>query len=197
MVEEAGPQLPRGEIMKTLEDKYEIVFYPRRDLCVPKIPRARLQDIFGEKADKVEFLIGVLTEFVEKDQAFADQFGTEHLERRKWEAEMAKTLGPHFQEMCERNQFGLNHLMNIMSVIYQLPGLAGQSQLKNKEEASTTLREAYNDLYVKLRGFHPETDEKVGKAYGEIESPDEKIKIVHFFEEKALEVMQLFAQTEE
>lgn len=104
---------------------------------------------------------------------------------------MTRKYGEPFLDVCYRNnQFRVNKLGFLRVSVYELTDLVEGSQHGNE---ARRLREIADALHIKLNGEDPATKEKVGPNYDELESLEDKLEVVYFFEDKILEVLRIFS----
>lgn len=169
--------IPSEELKQVLQNKHGVVFFPKRDLEIPKIPDEKISSLVGDKnLVDVQKLIQYLVEFL-GGQAVGDKWGKNHDGRMEWTEAMAQKYGSGFVDLYhENNQFRGNSLSVTRFTI---------DILRESLEIC-----GHHNLADKLKKIHQEMSTRL-QNYNQLESLDDKLKVVQFFEDKILETLQL------
>lgn len=170
--------------MKDLLISKGVIFFPRRNLIIPTFSDVQLYSHFnsGHITDIRENVFEI-RKFL-SGQAVGDSFGKDHLSRRVWRQKMYTQFGEVFQKVySDNNQFRGNFLGLVRLDILDFAQYASDpDQSQCFENIGHYLTQALNNGLLSN-----------GRIYNEIESLDEKLRIVHAFEDKAIEALQLIA----
>jgi len=199
--------LPPAVVIKHLQqhgiaDELGLVLFEKRPINVTTPSPEEIVRVFGDgKAQKAEQHLAVLTFFLE-GVPIGDKFGSNHTERK----EKLKSVDTRLQELREKdpiaekvtnqfhmfyrdqNQFRGNSLYSVLLGVQNLMRLATENG-----QLFSRLGAIYHELYKNFTGVDLKTKEKVGPSYYKIDSLDEKLKIVHLFEDKIVETLSLLA----
>ncbi|MFA6005443.1 MAG: hypothetical protein WC775_03065 [Patescibacteria group bacterium] len=162
-----------------LTSEYGVIFFPRRLLVLPQLEAEKYLTRFKpEDADLVLSSVDDLQRFL-RAQAVGDNFGKNHSARRVWRAEMYRKFGDAFLDIYYRtNQLRRGRLGLVNAGINDLAGCV----------RADTYQELANALHQRGRI----TKELLtGTRYNDTDSLEEKLEIVHIFEDRALEALQL------
>lgn len=191
MNKELPTQAELDRVRVILQEKHGVTFFPKRKLDIPIVNPEKVFEIVGakNKDDAIAFLTDITTYL--SCAPIGDKFGTDHRRRREWRGKMRTKFGIAFSLVYEEsNQFRANIMVPGLTAIHALV-------LDATENKKTTLVDNLmtidDELSFKLTGEDPKTGEKMHKRYDEMESYDEKLDVVHFIEDKFLEVVKLFA----
>ena len=178
-----------GNLKNILRTDHHVVFFPKRQFEIPQVKDETVTNSFGEKNLKpVMNIVKRLFKYLD-GQPVGDNWGKNHEERRKWRTKMTLEYGSTFLEVYQdRNQFRVNNLSLVRFSIDHLRDLAEMSDNTN---LSRLLSKIYTEIDIKLNGEDPETKRKIGQAYSELETLQDKLEVVHFFEDKILEVLEM------
>ena len=176
-----GTESISPEIMKDiLKTEHGIIFFPKRPLEIPKLSEEKILSLFGEEnREHVAFYIDVLLNFLH-GTPIGDEWGKNHDDRRRWCNTMFQKYGSVFTGLYEDgNQFRVN-VLSVVSTSRQILSMLA-------EETGS------DDLVKSLAQIAKETGTELKKYpdYRELESHEEKLEIVHLYEDEALKILQL------
>ncbi|GEM_PF-2660010 len=191
---EATTPSRREQIKQILEAKHGIIFYPKAvDHTIPEPNAAYVISIVGnDNLMRVRDALLYFQWYAVNCSAVGDGFGADHIARRVWRAEMIKEFGQDFKEIyMDNNQLRVNNMDfgRPISILTQIALACGDLDRYKKLSAIGA------QMWSKVTGRDPNTYEKVGKNYAEMESMDEKLNVVAFNITKCKEVLGLYSQT--
>jgi len=165
-----------------LKSEYKLVFFPKRQLKVPRLNYKFLTQKFGEsKISKIKHVENSFNEFL-KGEPIGDNFGSDHSSRAKWRGQLASQLGKVFLEVyADQNQFAGR---NLASVIRNAMILSMSTQ--NDGNITKHLEEIGQELTAIMQGKNIS-----GKKYNDMESLEEKLEIVHLFEDRIINMLNV------
>lgn len=170
-----------------LSSQYGVVFFPKRQLQIPALADDKVAQILGKKVGgKLIRMSGYL-----KGEAVGDQWGSNHEERRRWRAGLYKQFGQPFLECYyNSNQFRMNKLAVVK---IDMGELVRDAEKNGQTEIAVHLKKIHSRLTRMLNGEDPETGKRISRKYNELEDLDDKIKVVHCFEDNIIEAFGLLS----
>lgn len=180
-------------VRSVLQKEEGVVFMQKRQLDVFAPDTNIVCKIFGEQNTEsaMKYLLWI-SDYLTDAMPIADKFGAgnQFEERRKWLANMTQKFGSSFKKAYPaNNQFRVNIMVKPLSSIQFLQVLAKSNQ---NNEIELNLQRISEQLDLRLKGKN-EKGKKVSKSYDEMETPEEKLEVVHFLEDKFVEVLRMFS----
>jgi|GEM_PF-6827198 len=193
--------------LKEILQNENCIFHPAGNFQIPNLQEINLLG-FGEKnkdqlTRDLEEIIGFI-----KGNPLSDSFGNDHGTRIKWKEEMASKYGKPFLDYYrEKNPMAVTHLFDtrlaikdladlaksansemasvITEIFEEINALLGESEFKGIGTAVriSELKKPVND-FKKIRNLAP---------YNQIESLDEKLRIVNQVKEKSAIILTLLS----
>lgn len=176
--------LTPDKMREILTSEHGVIFFPKRKLTIPTIEDEHIRRLFGSKDfEYIRDNIVEINDFL-KGHAVGDKFGSDHNSRRLWRTKMFKEFGNVFLEVYyNHNQFRVNNLGIVRLNIFDFANYAHDSDL-SKQFSSIGMY-----LTQAVQGSLTQ-----GKMYKQVENIQEKLKVVHTFEDKSLEALSLIAR---
>lgn len=173
--------ISRSDMRTILQTEYGIIYFPKRPFRIPAIDQIKLRSLVGDKSlDDAKGYITYLVHYV-RGYAATDSFGSNHDKRRAWIHSMNRQYGkPFLQAYDMHNQFRGSQLGLTNLAVRQLATFVHDSQLRPRLSAIG------QELVDAVIGT------KTGKRYNDIDSVQEKLAIVHLYEDRSLEVIRMF-----
>ncbi len=185
--------------MDYLKSELGLVVFEKRNLPIPSITFDALVHALGPNGQQSsEKSLKVITSFLDC-LPVGDKFGSNHKNGREPKrTEVNIRLYQEDPELAQaywsfystNNQFKESKLSLVNVRIEYLRELA---QRNGNQELASKLNDIVLQLEAKLNGKEPGSKEKTNPSYDEIDSLDEKLKIVQFFEDKIIEVLTLLS----
>jgi len=165
-----------------LRSEYGLVFFQKRQLKIPRLDYKLLTQKFGESnLSKIKQVESSFNEFL-NGEPIGDSFGSDHLSRAKWRGQLASQLGNVFLEVyANQNQFAGRNLANVIRKPLILSELTKVDSVLTKR-----LKEIGQELTAAMQG-----ENISGKKYNDMESLEEKLEIVHLFEDRIINMLNL------
>lgn len=192
MVNRMSPEtLTQTQMVDILKTEYEIIFPPKREFVAPTVPNDHLRILVGESGfDSAITYLDAFQDYLGY-QAVGDQWGSKHEARRNWRGQMALKYGDIFLDVYyNKNQLRLN---NMTFVRLSADGLSRLLRNAGKNALADKIKGVADKIYGKTTGEDRKTKEKVGPSYNELESLDDKLAIVHSYEDGILEILRMFS----
>ncbi|MDD3647944.1 MAG: hypothetical protein PHS44_05620 [Candidatus Dojkabacteria bacterium] len=162
-----------------------IVFIPKREFDIPADNPRRVARLVSDPEGALGDL-GILKDFL-LTPAADDNFGTDHEARKQWVARMKIQYGEVFSRCYPSlNQLNAN---GMSSILLPIEFLAESAEKRNSTRLARTLRRIHSELHNLYNGKNPRTSKK----YTDIANREEKLLVLHTFEDAALEVLSLFS----
>lgn len=178
--EKLTPQRMR-EILTT---EHGVIFFPKRKLLIPEITDFQIYMHF--EWNQQEYIRGNIDEINTflNGHAVGDRFGNDHNSRRQWRLKMYQQYGDIFkQTYYENNQFRVNNLGMMRLNIKDFGKYAAQNELK--KHLFLIAQSLEDALKGSLTG---------NKKYNDESDLNNKLTIVHYFEDKTIAALNLIAQ---
>lgn len=154
--------------------EHGLIFFPKRSLVIPDIETSQLEKfVASNNQDHAMYEIAILTRYL-KGEAVGDGWGNDHDGRRVWRINLYRQFGEPFLELYYyTNQFRMNNIALARLSIMDLGRLVRDASQKEQfihlgEEASWAM-----------------------DGYNTIENLNDKLKVVHVIEDKAIEAINL------
>jgi len=181
------------KVRSVLQREEGVVFVPKRQLDVFVPDTNIVCKILGERNTEsaMKYLLWI-SNYLTDAIPIADKFvaGSQFKERRKWLTNMTQKFGPSFRKAYPaNNQFRVNAMIKPLSSIQFLQMLAKSNQ---NNEIGLNLQRISEQLDLRVKGKNEE-GQKVSKSYNEMETLEEKLEVVHFLEDKFIEVLRMFS----
>ncbi len=172
--------IPQYQLREILKEQYGVIFFPKRTLKIPIIDETKLKKLVGEKRlGPTKERLRTLLLFLHSE-AVGDSFGSDHKSRVNWVNEMFDIYGEPFLELHQKNnQFRLNILS------YPILTIVNLSYLVKNQDIKQMLLDIERELGDAINGS------LTGRSYNDTDSLEDKLKVVHFFEDKTIEVLGL------
>lgn len=169
------------EVRATLVAQHGVIIFPKRDFEIPSIDKGKLKEVLGRGGGDCNGILNGMVEYLKCD-AVGDKFGIDEEARRAWRKEAEEKLGSAFWEvMVDRNQLVQARMSAVVSGPYTLAMLARRNH--HPEIADQLILPAGKMLH---RVSGPQ-------LYNKLERLEDKLKVVHFVEDKSLEVLRMFS----
>ncbi len=165
-----------------LKSEYKLVFFPKRQLEIPRLNYNFITQKFGvSNIDKIKYVESSFNEFL-NGEPIGDNFGSDHLSRAKWRGGLASKLGKVFLEVyANQNQFAGRNLASVIRNVLIL-----SMSTKNDGNITKYFNEIGQELTAAMQGKNI-----LGKKYNDMESLEEKLEIVHLFEDRIINMLNL------
>jgi len=183
-----------SELKAILQNEYGVHIHPKRSLAVPALDdQWVVKQFLPQLGYYAVRRIGQLKNFLGMD-AMADDFGSNHDERRKWRVELAGRFGMDFYNLYRlNNQFSGNVLSMVRLSALSLRDYASES--KNLL-LHPKLQEIARQMDVALNGDPAEGGRRKDEVpyYNTLESPVDKLRVIHRLEDLTIEEISLFVR---
>lgn len=191
MNQERISQAELDRVKSILQSKHGVFFFPKRKAVMPVIKRDSVVVIAGEQKIDISMRAAKGIENYLTGLPIGDQFGADHNKRRQWREERRKEFGEAFGIVYEeKNQFRINIMFNAISGISLLDVLARDNK---KIEAADNLKRITDEWRLRISGVDSNIGQRISAPYNSMESYGERLKVVHFGEDKCLEALTILS----
>jgi len=173
--------LSPDELKSILESEYRIHFFSKRTFSIPIVTAEKLKEKVGPRRENTTlYWVQVLHEFLLMP-AIGDGFGANHSQRiacyKDIKNRFGKSARDFLNQYASNNQFRLNKLSNVLYAFNSISDRLLNPELQNYFQTSTF------EVYGMLTGAGGK------KEYVDIDSIQEKLQIIHTFEDKTVEAL--------
>lgn len=181
-------QSPLKEI---LIQEHGIVFFDKRPLKVPVIDTNLVRAIFQPHLQtQVLKSADAITHYLNCSPT-GDQWGNDHPQRVKWRFRMNDLYGELFHEIYTlNNQFSGN---NMEATRLHIELLSMYSESAGKMDFYHRFKRINRELINKFAGIDPSNGTPIDDPYNSIEEISRKLNVVHYFEDKSIEALQILS----
>jgi hypothetical protein len=176
----ATEQLSTEQLREILKNE-GCVFHPIGDYEVPQLTDIDYGQFGQEEAEDFHMGVERLARFI-RSEPVSDRFGSNHEARVKWRGQMAQKYGePFLTVYYHNNPFRMNSLASVRLGLL----IIAEEAEKCSKPFSSRVREMIEELNTKL------------KPYNGIAQVEEKLRVVNFVKERAVETLNLLAKRKE